>query len=103
MYGLDNGRYAEFKVEIVNDLQKGTLTNQIDDLNKMYVLASRRVVIKANKDLPGGATFTTAYGVYSSKKKGTDEHNKKGNKAKKRRKQHGWQKESALTVVRQGT
>jgi hypothetical protein len=86
MYGLDNGRYAEFKVEIVNDLQKGTLTNQIDDLNKMYVLASRRVVVKANKDLPGGATFATADGVYASKKKGTDEHDKNGNKTKEEKK-----------------
>jgi hypothetical protein len=39
IYGLDNSRYAEFKVEIVNNLQKGT---QLDmgDLNKIYVLAS---------------------------------------------------------------
>jgi len=59
MYGLDNNRYAEFKAEIVNDLQKGTLTNQIADLNKMYILASRRVVVKTNKDSPGGATFAT--------------------------------------------
>jgi hypothetical protein len=45
MYGLDNARYADFKVEIVNDMQKGTLTSaQIGDLNKMYILASRRVV-----------------------------------------------------------
>jgi len=86
MYGLDNGRYAEFKVEIVNDLQKGTLTDQIDDLNKMYVLASRRVVVKANKDLPGGATFATADGAYSSKKKGTDEHDKNENKTKEEKK-----------------
>ena len=59
MYGLDNNRYAEFKAEIVNDLQKGILTNQIADLNKMYILASRRVVVKTNKDSPGGATFAT--------------------------------------------
>jgi hypothetical protein len=72
MYGLDNGRYAEFKVEIINDLQKGTLTNQIDDLNKMYILASRRVVIKMNKDLPGGATFATVDGQYANKKKSGD-------------------------------
>jgi hypothetical protein len=57
MYGLDNSRYTEFKVEIVNDLQKGTQLD-VGDLNKMYVLASRRVVVKANKD-GGGATFAT--------------------------------------------
>jgi len=52
MYGLDNLRFAEFKVEIVNNLQKGS---QLDmgDLNKMYALTSRRVVVRANKD--GGA------------------------------------------------
>jgi len=59
MYGLDNARYAEFKAEIVNDMQKGMLTTQIDDLNKMYVLASRRVVVKLEGQLPGGATFAT--------------------------------------------
>ena len=59
MYGLDNGRYAEFKAEIVNDLQKGTLTTQIDDLNKMYILASRRVVVKTGDKITGGATFAT--------------------------------------------
>jgi len=42
MYGLDNSRYAEFKAEIMNDMQKGTTLN-LDDLNKMYVLASRHV------------------------------------------------------------
>jgi len=59
MYGLDNGRYAEFKAEIVNDLQKGTLTTQIDDLNKMYILAGRRVVVKTGDKITGGATFST--------------------------------------------
>jgi hypothetical protein len=57
MYGLDNARYAELKAEIVNDLQKGTLTTQIDDLNKMYILASRCVVVKTGDKLMGGATF----------------------------------------------
>jgi hypothetical protein len=58
MYGLDNARYAEFKAEIVNDLQKGTLT-QIKDLNKMYILASRSMVVKVEGNLSGGATFAT--------------------------------------------
>lgn len=40
MYGLDNTQQAEFKGEIINDLQKGTLT-AITNLNKMYVLAIR--------------------------------------------------------------
>ena len=39
LYGLDNSRYAEFKVEIVNDIQKGILT-QPKDLNTIYIMAS---------------------------------------------------------------
>jgi len=54
-----DARYADFKAEIVNDMQKGTLTTQIDDLNKMYILASRRVVVKIGDKSAGGATFTT--------------------------------------------
>ena len=65
MYGLDNNRYAEFKAEIVNDLQKGTL-QKIADLNKMYILASRRVVVKTSKGAPGGATFATVDGQYKA-------------------------------------
>ena len=33
MYGLDNSRYAEFKAEVVNDMQKGSSVS-LDDLNK---------------------------------------------------------------------
>ena len=68
MYGLDNARYADFKAEIVNDLQKGTITNQVNDLNKMYILASRRVVVKTGKEIPGGATFATVDGKFERKK-----------------------------------
>jgi len=62
MYGLDNARWADFKAEIVNDLTKGTLSTQVNDLNKMYILASRRVVVKTGKEIPGGATFATVDG-----------------------------------------
>jgi hypothetical protein len=72
MYGLDNGRYAEFKAEIVNDLQKGTITTQIADLNKMYILASRRVVVKNSSDSPGGATFATVDAQRKGKTKPKD-------------------------------
>ena len=99
MYGLDNNRYAEFKAEIVNDLQKGTISGQIVDLNKMYILASRRVVVKTSKDLPGGATFATVDDQYSSKNKPNNGNEGKGVRPKKKRKQHGWQRESVLTVV----
>jgi hypothetical protein len=57
MYGLDNTNYAEFKADVVNDMQKGSSVI-LDDANKMYVVASRRVVVKAGKDR-GGATFAT--------------------------------------------
>jgi hypothetical protein len=93
MYGLDNSRYAEFKAEIVNDLQKGTLTTQISDLNKMYILASRRVVVKSGKDLPGGATFATVDTQYSNKTNKTkttpdapDDKTKGGGKTKEEKK-----------------
>jgi hypothetical protein len=59
LYGLDNARYAEFKVEVINDMQKGK-SALLDDLNKMFVLASRRVIVKAGKD-GRGATFATVY------------------------------------------
>jgi hypothetical protein len=36
---------------------KGTMLD-LDDLNKMYVLASRHVVVRAGRD-SGGATFAT--------------------------------------------
>jgi len=85
MYGLDNGRYAEFKVEIVNDLQKGTMV-PVKDLNKMYILASRRVVVKVSKDLLGGATFATADAQRVSKKKSANDGTVKGGKTKEEKK-----------------
>ena len=57
LYALDNTRYGEFKAEVVNDMQKGLSIN-LDDLNKMYVLASRRVVVRTTKD--AGATWLSA-------------------------------------------
>jgi hypothetical protein len=84
MYGLDNNRYAEFKAELVNDLQKGTITDQISDLNKMYILASRRVVVKMGKDSPGGAAFATVDTQRVNKKKTKDDQDK-GGKAKEER------------------
>jgi hypothetical protein len=72
LYGLDNARCAEFKAKVVNDMQKGTLAS-LDDLNKMFVLASRRVVVKSGKDGGGGATFTTADKGF--KPKGQDKAN----------------------------
>jgi len=81
MYGLDNARYADFKAEIINNLQKGTLTTQVDDLNKMYILASRRVVVRTGKEIPGGATFATVDGKLPNKPKDTT----KGGKTKEQK------------------
>jgi hypothetical protein len=50
--------YAKFKVKVVNDMQKGIGTSNSSDLNKIYVLASRRVVLCTNKDT-GGGTFAS--------------------------------------------
>jgi hypothetical protein len=73
MYGLDNARYADFKVEIVNDMQKGMLTSaQIGDLNKMYIFASRCVVVKTNEKSLGGATFATVDNNMMTKKQPKD-------------------------------
>jgi hypothetical protein len=74
MYGFDNSIYVEFKAEIVNDMQKGATSN-LDDLNKMYVLASRCVVVKTGKD-GGGATFATI--DQSTKKTNTKNESDKG-------------------------
>jgi hypothetical protein len=59
--------YADFKTEVINDMQKGTSV-QLDDLKKMYVLASRWVAVKTGKD-GGGAFFATGF-----KKKGSDKN-----------------------------
>jgi len=56
LYGLNNMRYAALKAEIVNDMQKGVMT-QPSDLNTVCVLASRRVVVRSAKEGTFGATF----------------------------------------------
>jgi hypothetical protein len=76
IYGLDNVRYAEFKAKVVNDMQKGS-SILYDNLNKMFFLASRCVVIKTSKDGTGGATFTTVDKGFKQKgqdKNGNDKH-----------------------------
>jgi len=77
MYGLDNSPYAKFKAEVVNDMQKGS-SDSLDNLNKMYVVASRRVVVKAEKD-GGGATFDT---VDQTSQKGSNPKGSQANETK---------------------
>ena len=43
--GLDDNRYADIKVEIINDVAKGAI-KQPKTLNDIYLLASRRLVAK---------------------------------------------------------
>ena len=75
MYGLDNSRYAEFKAEIVNDIAKEVM-DQPENLNAMYVLASRHVVVRNNQPNVGGATFAT---LEEDRKKGNRKRNGKRN------------------------
>jgi hypothetical protein len=56
LYSLDNSHHTEFKAKIVNDIQKGILT-QPEDLNKIYIMASCSIVVPSAKDTAGGATF----------------------------------------------
>jgi hypothetical protein len=68
MYGLDNSRYAKFKAEIVNDIAKDIM-KEPDDLNVIYVLASRRVVVKKNQTTIAGSTFVTTLADNTGNKK----------------------------------
>jgi hypothetical protein len=92
MYRLDNSRYAEFKAEVVNDMQKGSSVS-LDDLNKMYVVASRRVVVKSGKD-GGGATFAT---VDQTPKKGSNPRNGHGGQGDAKASDGGTQPEVGKT------
>jgi hypothetical protein len=67
MYRLDNSRYSKFKVEMIDNMQKGTKLD-IGDLIKMFLLVSRRVVVRASK---GGEGATFAMIDTLVKKKGT--------------------------------
>ncbi len=58
MHEQDNRRYAEFKVEVANDISKEVM-DQPENLNAMYVLVSRRVAVLNNQPNVGGAMFTT--------------------------------------------
>ena len=57
--GLDDNRYAEFKVEIINDIAKGAM-KQPKTLNDVYLLASRRLVAKKSTGSAIGVAFATA-------------------------------------------
>jgi hypothetical protein len=55
---LDQDRYADFKVELINDIAKGAM-QPVGTLNAMYALASERLVVKRAGGGTPGATFAT--------------------------------------------
>jgi hypothetical protein len=59
MNGLDDARYADFKVEIINDIAKGSV-EQPKDKTVIYLLASRRLTTKKVGGGSLGASFATA-------------------------------------------
>jgi hypothetical protein len=78
LYALDNSRYDEFKAEIVNDIQKNVM-KQPKTLNDVYLLASRRVIIRKNHTTMGGATFATVEESLSKRNKKNVKNGKNGN------------------------
>jgi hypothetical protein len=100
MYGLDNERYAEFKAEIVNDIAKDVMKTP-KDLNDMYVLASRRVVMKKSQGASAGASFLTVADQNGMRKSGkerndtvTKQETKKASKEGKEKKKQDKMKRS---------
>jgi hypothetical protein len=82
IYGLDNSCYAEFKAKIVNNIQKGILT-QPQDLNTIYIMASQRAVVRSTKDTAGGATFATIESTTKQKQGETPSDGKEETKEQK--------------------
>jgi len=72
LYALDDNRYAEFKADLVNDLAMGTLAAPPKTINDVYVMASRRIVVKKNQTTLGGASFATTLADNSGRKRNAD-------------------------------
>ncbi len=79
--GLDNGRYASFKAEIINGLTAGAF-QQPKDLNSMYLKANQW--LKTSRSHPTGlaTTFTTTLDRQDGKQEGRNEKGKGGKKGK---------------------
>ena len=58
MYGLEGSKYGGFVAEIINDVQKGSIT-QPADLNAVFIMANTRVVASRGRGHNHGATFAT--------------------------------------------
>jgi hypothetical protein len=60
LHGLDDTRYADFKVSQLNDIDRGAIEVP-STVNKMYLLASRHLVVtKRPGGSSAGASFATA-------------------------------------------
>ena len=58
MYGLEGTKYGIFVAEIINDIQKGSIS-QPTDLNEVFIMANTRVVVSRGTGHNHGATFST--------------------------------------------
>jgi hypothetical protein len=60
LHGFDDTRYADFKVSLLNDIDRGAIEVP-SRVNKMYLLASHHLVVtKRPGGSSAGASFTTA-------------------------------------------
>lgn len=116
MKGLNDARYAEFKVWIINSLANGAI-NQPQTLNEMYTLASTYLVQNKNAiSYQGGASFATLANEIKPKRKGNgrkpESNAKEAKKDDERSSQESGQKQdkdnkkgtlNAISATRKGT
>ena len=57
MYGLEGTKYGTSVAEIINDVQKGYIS-QPTDLNTVFIMANTRVVVSQGRGKIQGATFS---------------------------------------------
>jgi hypothetical protein len=62
LHGLDDSRYADFKVSIINDIDRGAIVAP-ETVNQMYLLASRHLVVTKR---PGGASIGASFATADS-------------------------------------
>jgi len=87
LFGLDDNRYADFKADIINDMAKGIMSQPMD-LNAMYLLASRRVVVQKKQPTVTGATFVTGLAdkIRDPKKNNNNQEKTKSEKQQRNKK-----------------
>ena len=77
MKGLDNERYDDFKVELINDISMHKM-KQPKTINEIYLMASRRIISTKKVGTTTGVAFTTVDSIKPKAK-----HVKKTNKSSK--------------------